>query len=160
MGAPDQQVKDLQEKAVAYFCVRPGNFPTGRPLNCCESLLLALAEPLGVTSDLIPRIGTALGAGVSVNGLLCGSVSSVMILIGALHGRTKPEESPQPAWQMGDEYVTAFRERFGAGNCRQLTGLDLKTEEGLKQYFARVHDHECTERLRFAVEKVLDILQR
>jgi hypothetical protein len=27
-------------------------------------------------------------------------------------------------------------------------------------YFARVHDHECTERLRFAVAKVFDFLER
>jgi len=61
---------------------------------------------------------------------------------------------------MADQYVAAFREKFGAVNCRQLTGLDLKTQEGLKQYFARVHDYECTERLRFAVEKALGILQK
>ena len=61
---------------------------------------------------------------------------------------------------MADKYVTAFREKFKAVNCRQLTRLDLKTEEGLKQYFTRVHDYECVERLRFAVEKALDILQK
>jgi C_GCAxxG_C_C family probable redox protein len=123
-------------------------------------VLLALSEPLGIDSELIPKIGTAIGAGVSLNGLLCGSISSVMMLIGAKYGRTKPEESPQPVWQMADQYVAAFREKFGAVNCRQLTGLDLKTQEGLKQYFARVHDYECTERLRFAVEKALGILQK
>jgi len=123
-------------------------------------VLLALSEPLGIDSELIPKIGTAIGVGVSLNGLLCGSISSVMMLIGAKYGRAEPEESPQPVWQMADQYVAAFREKFRAVNCRQLTGLDLKTQEGLKQYFARVHDYECTERLRFAVEKALDMLQK
>jgi C_GCAxxG_C_C family probable redox protein len=119
-----------------------------------------LSQPLGINSDLIPKIGTAIGAGVSLNGLLCGSISSVVMLIGAKYGRTSADQNPQPIWQMADEYIAAFREKFGAVNCRQLTGLNLKTEEGLKQYFARVHDYECTERLKFAVEKALEILQK
>ena len=123
-------------------------------------MLLALAESVGVNSEYIPKIGTAIGSGVSLNGLLCGSISSVMILIGAKYGRTNPEQSPQPVWDMANKYVAAFRAKFKAVNCRQLTGLDLKTEEGLKQYFAKVHDYECTERLKFAIEKALDILQK
>jgi C_GCAxxG_C_C family probable redox protein len=160
MSPQDKSVEELQEKVVRYFCDRPSNFPTGRPYNCCESLLLALAGPLGVDSEFIPKIGTAIGAGVSLNGLLCGSISSVMMLIGARYGRTNEEQSPQPVWDMANKYVAAFREEFGAVNCRQLTGLNLKTDEGLKEYFARVHDYKCTERLKFAVEKALEILQK
>jgi hypothetical protein len=59
---------------------------------------------------------------------------------------------------MVDKYVTQFRNRFGSVNCRELAGLDLKTPEGLKEYSARVHDYTCAERLRFAVEKALEIL--
>ena len=152
-------INELQGKAVRYFCNRPSNFPTGRPFNCCESVLMAMTEYLGTSSDLIPKMGTALGAGVGLNGLLCGSVSSVAIAIGIKYGRKKPEESPKQAWDMIDKYVASFLERFGAVNCRQLTGLNLKTQEGLKEYYARVHDYECTERLKFAVEKAAEILQ-
>ena len=152
------RVEELQEKAVRYFCDRPDNFPTGRPFNCCESVLLALREHLDVDPKLIPKIGTGIGAGVSLNGLLCGSISSVAIAIGIKYGRTSPEENPQPVWEMVDRYVAEFKDKFGSVNCRQLTGLDLKTKEGLKEYFARVHDYACAERLRFAVEKAVKIL--
>jgi len=151
-------VKELQEKVVPYFCDRPSNFPTGRPYNCCESVLLALSEYLGVSSELIPKIGTAIGAGVGLNGLLCGSISGVAMAIGIKHGRNSKEENPQPAWNMVGKYVASFKEKFGAVNCRQLTGLNLKTPEGLKGYFARVHDYECVNRLKFAVEKAIEIL--
>jgi len=151
-------VKELQEKVARYFCDRPSNFPTGRPYNCCESVLLVLAEYLGVSSELIPKIGTAVGAGVGLNGLLCGSVSSVAMAIGIKNGRNKKEENPQLAWNKIDKYVALFKKRFGALNCGQLTRLNLKTPEGLKEYFARVHDYECTERLKFAVEKAVEIL--
>jgi C_GCAxxG_C_C family probable redox protein len=153
-------VEELQEKVVQYFCERPSNFPTGRPYNCCESILLTLSEYLNTKSELIPSIGTAIGAGVSLNGLLCGSISGVAMAIGIRYGRSTPEENPEPVWAMMDEYVAAFKERFGYVNCRQLTGLNLKTPEGLKEYFARVHDYECTERLKFAIEKAVEILSK
>ncbi|MBM3118342.1 MAG: C_GCAxxG_C_C family protein [Chloroflexi bacterium] len=155
-----QNVKELQEKVVRYFCDRPGNFPTGRPYNCCESTLLTLAEYLGVDSDLIPKIGTAIGAGVSLNGLLCGSISGVAMVIGIKYGRKSPEESPQQVWARMDEYLDAFKKKFRYVNCRQLTGVDVKTPEGWKEYIERVHDYECTERLKFAVEKAVEILSK
>ena len=150
--------KELLDKVADYFCQKPANFPTGRPYNCCESVLLALSEYLGINSDLIPKIATAIGAGVSLNGLLCGSVSGVALAIGAKHGRTSKEENPEPVWKMMDEYIAAFKDKFGHLNCRQLTGLNLKTQEGLKEYFTIVHDFECTERLKFAVGKAMEIL--
>ena len=155
----EQKRLELQEKAVRYFCDRPSNFPVGRPYNCCESVLLALKDHLGAHANVVPRIGTGIGAGVSLNGLLCGSVSSVAIAIGTKYGRTSPEESPKTAWGMVDKYVAEFKDRFGAVNCGQLTGLNLKTEEGLKEYFSKVHDYACVERLKFAVEKALEILR-
>lgn len=130
----------------------------GRPYNCCESVLLALKDHLDVDAEVIPKIGTAIGAGVSLNGLLCGSVSSVMLAIGLKYGRTSSAESPQPTWNLADNYLSEFRERFGAVNCRELTGLNVKTPEGLKEYFAKVHDYACVERLKFAVEKAIGIL--
>jgi len=119
---------------------------------------LALKKRLGVGSDVILKIGTGVGAGVSLNGLLCGSVSSVALAIGMKYGRISPRENPKPVWDTVDKYVAQFKERFGSVNCRQLTDLDLKTEEGLKQYYAKVHDYTCVERLKFAVEKAIEIL--
>jgi len=155
-----EKLKELQEKAVKYFCDRPSNFPTGRPYNCCESVLLALNEYLDVGSKVIPKIGTGIGAGVSLNGLLCGAISSVTMAIGLKHGRTSTEDNPQPVWNMVDKYVAEFKDKFGYVNCRQLTGLDLKTKEGLKEYYVKVHDYTCADRIRFAVKKALEILQQ
>jgi len=119
-----------------------------------------LKDHLSVGSDLIPKIGTGIGAGLSLNGLLCGSVSSVAIAISIKYGRTSPEENPRPVWEMVDRYVAEFKDRFSYVNCRELTGLNLKTKEGLKEYFAKVHDYACAARIRFAVKKALEILEK
>jgi C_GCAxxG_C_C family probable redox protein len=120
---------------------------------------MALKDYLNVDSSIIPKIGTGIGAGVSLNGLLCGSVSSVVMAIGIKYGRTRPEESPEPVWNMVGKYVAEFKEKFGHVNCGDLTGLDLKTKEGLKEYYTRVHDYACVDRLRFAVEKAVELLK-
>jgi len=159
-GQESIRVADWQEKAVRYFCDRPSNFPTGRPYNCCESVLLTLTEYLGIKSEMVPKIGTAIGAGVGLNGLLCGSISSVAMAIGMKYGRTSPEQSPQVAWGTVDKYVAAFKEKFGAVNCRELTGVDVKTPEGWQVYVTKIHDYKCSERLKFAVEKSIEILSR
>jgi C_GCAxxG_C_C family probable redox protein len=120
---------------------------------------MALKDYLGVDSDLIPKIGTGIGAGVSLNGLLCGSISSVTIAIGIKYGRTSPEENPKSVWDIVDRYVAEFRDKFGYVNCRELTGLNVKTGEGMKTYLTKVHDYACVERLKFAVEKAMEILR-
>jgi len=151
--------QELGNKAVEHFCTRPKNFPTGRPFNCCESVLLAFKDYIGEGAEVIPRIGTGIGAGVSLNGLLCGCVSSIAMLIGMKYGRTSSEQSPQPVWNIVDKYVAEFKNKFSYMNCRELTKLDLKTADGIKVYYAKIHDYACAERIRFAVRKGSEILQ-
>ena len=68
------------------------------------------------------------------------------------------EENPQPVWSIVDRYVAEFKEKFGNLDCRHLTGLDLKTNEGLKEYYAKVHDYACAAGIRFAVGKAVELL--
>ena len=75
-------------------------------------------------------------------------------------GEQAPEENPQPVWDMVDRYVAEFKDKFGYVNCRELTGLNLKMEEGLKEYFAKVHNYACAARIRFAVKKAPEILEK
>jgi C_GCAxxG_C_C family probable redox protein len=152
-------VEELQEKAARYFKERPPNFPEGRPYNCCESVLLALAEYLDVKSELIPKIATGVGAGFSLNGLTCGSISGAVIAIGIKHGRKTNNQSPQMAWSKVDKFIEAFKQQWGAVTCRELTGLDVKTPEGFKEYYKNIHDYACTERVKFAVKKAIELLE-
>ena len=154
----EEKVRELQDRAVRYFCERPGNFPTGRPYNCCESVLLALRDHVDLDPKLIPRIATGIGAGFSLNGLLCGCISSVAIVASIRYGRDRAEESPVPVWSAVDKYLSEFRARFVHVNCRELTGCDVKTQEGLKEYYSKVHDYACADRVRFAVAKASDML--
>jgi C_GCAxxG_C_C family probable redox protein len=155
----EDAAKSLQVKAARYFQEKPANFPEGRPYNCCEAVLLTLAECLGVRSELVPKIATGVGAGFSLNGFTCGCVSGVAMAIGIKYGRKTSCENPQSTWSRVDRFVAAFRERWGAVTCRELTGLDVKTAEGFKEYCRSVHDYACTERVKFAVKRGAELLE-
>jgi len=152
-------VEELEEKAAKYFQVRPANFPEGRPYNCCESVLLTLAEYLGIQSNLIPRIATGIGAGFSLNGFTCGCISGATMAIGLKYGRKSNKENPQKTWKKVDSFIKAFKDKWKAVTCRELTGLDVKTAEGMREYLRSVHDYACTERVKFAIRKAIEILE-
>ena len=152
-------VEELQEKAAKYFQERPTNFPEGRPYNCCESVLLTLAEYLGIKSELLPKIATGIGAGFSLNGLTCGSISGATIAISIKYGRETNTENPQATWSRVDKFIEAFKQTWGATTCRQLTGLNVKTPEGMQEYLKSIHDYSCTARVKFAVKKAIELLK-
>ena len=107
-----ERITELQKKAVKYFCDKPRNISNSHPFNCCESILLALKDSgvfLGEGFDWIPKIGTGIGAGVSLNGLLCGAISSVAIAIGIKHGRSNLETNPEVVWDMVEKYQLVNR---------------------------------------------------
>lgn len=153
--------KKAQEKAESYFKTKPANFPEGRPYNCCETVLVVLKKLYSqLDSELIPKIGTGIGAGLSLTGNQCGALTGAAIAISAVYGRNKPEESPAKAWSMVQELVKAFKETFNYTTCRELTGVDLRTAEGLQKYYKEIHDFACTERVKFAVGKAIEIIEK
>lgn len=80
--------------------------------------------------------------------------------IGLKYGRKNSEENPQSTWKRVDKFIKAFKDMWGAVTCRELTGLDVKTAEGMKEYLRSVHDYACTERVKFAVGKAIEILEQ
>ncbi len=102
---------------------------------CSESVLLAVCEEFGMEIDdrIIPRIAGLFAGGIGNSGSVCGAVSGAVMAMGLLkeHGETMEE--------MLDRLSTAeqFRCRFEAEmktiNCRELTGLDLTTKQGVEK---------------------------
>ena len=60
---------------------------------------------------------------------------------------------------MADKYVSDFKKKFDALHCRELTGVDIKTSAGFKEYYAKVPDYACVDRISFAVKEAVEILQ-
>jgi C_GCAxxG_C_C family probable redox protein len=101
-----------------------------------------------------PCIATGFGGGLGANGLVCGAVAAGTMIIGLQQkGKEKKE-----VYRHVDTFLSAFRSRFGALNCRELLGVDLKTEEGMN-YLKTEGREKCRECVRYAADKVGEMLK-
>jgi C_GCAxxG_C_C family probable redox protein len=105
---------------------------------CSESVLLAIAENLGIQSDLFPKIATGFCSGISRTGGMCGAVSGAIMGINLVAGRNSPSESIEPSYTLTQKLISDFERQYGSVYCRQLIGCDLTTETG-QQYFMENH---------------------
>jgi C_GCAxxG_C_C family probable redox protein len=113
--------------------------------NCAESVLLAMAkDALKINSDLIPRIATGFGGGISRRGYVCGAVSGVVMGFGLKYGRNSPEELQAKTCNRVVESYKQFQEKFGSIVCKELCGCDLSTIEGIRKFRkGNVHEQRC-----------------
>ena len=91
---------------------------------------MAVAESQGIESDLLPKIATGFCSGLARTGGLCGALTGGIMGLNLLTGRDDPEASSEENYALVSELIDQFVEKFGAINCRELTGVDLGTGEG------------------------------
>lgn len=93
-------------------------------------MLLAVAESQGIESDLLPKIATGFCSGMARTGGLCGALSGGVMAVNLLTGRTEPGASVDENYARVASLIEHFEKKFGSTNCKELTGVDLGTEEG------------------------------
>jgi len=119
-----------------------------------------VCQELGIKNDLIPRIATPFAGGLARTGEVCGAVVGALMCIGVKHGRDEVGQPEDKAQGLGGEFLRAFQEQMGNLHCRELTGFDLSTPEGLKQFRAsEVPVKVCLRAVGFTYHTVLGLLQ-
>jgi C_GCAxxG_C_C family probable redox protein len=99
-------------------------------------VLLAVCQRLGIENEAVPRIASGFGGGIGGTGAVCGAVVGAVMAIGLKRGRDAPTEDRFGTWKLTQEFRRRFEEEMGAICCHELTGMDLSTEEGRKQYMS------------------------
>jgi C_GCAxxG_C_C family probable redox protein len=129
---------NIEETAQKYF---------NSGYNCAESVLLAVCDQMGYDSsefrNCIPRMATGFGGGIARNGDVCGAASGAVMAIGLALGRDDSSQSREPCYPATDRFYNEFQQRFGHVTCRDLTGLDMKSEQDRKVYQNKVHHERC-----------------
>ena len=95
-----------------------------------------MSQELGLESPAVPRIATPFGGGIAGLGSVCGAVSGAMIAIGLTHGRDEPWQPREQVYDLARKVYRGFQEEMGSTICRDLTGLDLTTPEGVKEIYS------------------------
>ena len=116
---------------------------------CSEAVVLAVGEPLLPDFDRrLVRAATPWSGGIAYGGSVCGSLAAGVMLLGLAYGRATLDEPLAPALRKARVLRKAFEKRFGALLCHDLTGGK----------FHKAGD-TCVETVRFAAEKLVDLLQ-
>lgn len=96
--------------------------------------MLAVCQELGIETNLVPRIATGFGGGIGRTGAVCGAVIGGTMAIGLRHGREQSSQSSDRAYALAQQFRRRFEKEMGTISCRELTGLDLTTADGLQRF--------------------------
>lgn len=94
-----------------------------------------MCQDLRIENDIVSRGGASMFAGGMGNtGSVCGSVVGALMAIGLAKGRADSMEGMLANLQTAAEFRRRFETEMGSIVCRELTGMDLTTPEGLDQF--------------------------
>jgi C_GCAxxG_C_C family probable redox protein len=95
-----------------------------------------VCQELGIKNDAIPRIASGFGGGIGGTGAVCGTVVGAVMAIGLKRGRDTASEDRLGAWGLVQDFRRRFEAEMGHICCHELTGIDLTTEAGQKQFWS------------------------
>ncbi|NQS98509.1 MAG: C_GCAxxG_C_C family protein [candidate division Zixibacteria bacterium] len=114
---------------------------------------------MNISSNLIPSIASALGAGLSANGEVCGIITGSLMVIGIKYGRKQAGDDNETVYRLGSRFLEAFRETNESIKCRQITGVDFNTPEGQSAWEEYVQRDICDPLLLKAIKLLNEILK-
>jgi C_GCAxxG_C_C family probable redox protein len=119
-----------------------------------------VCQEFEIENEIIPRIAICFAGGIGNTGAVCGAVVGTVMAIGLKQGRADTMEE----WLRELAVAREFRRRFEAEmetiSCRELTGADLTTEEGLEQFMSSdTPQTVCFPAVGVAYQLVVDLLK-
>lgn len=90
--------------------------------NCCQAVVLAFASEMGMNKDALARISSSFGAGMGGLKEVCGAVSGMFMVLGAVCGygeAVNAQEKSEHAARIR-EAAEKFQNEFGSLLCREL----------------------------------------
>jgi C_GCAxxG_C_C family probable redox protein len=129
---------------------------------CSESVLMATCEAFGIEVDekVIPKIAYAFAGGIGNTGAVCGAVAGAVMAIGLIKGRGVTMEEMMGVLGLGAEFRKRFEAEMKTIHCRELTGIDLTTPEGIEKFMGSdVPKTVCFPAVATAHRLVVDLLK-
>lgn len=92
--------------------------------NCAQSVAGAFAEEMGMAFDTVVKLSSSFGAGMGRMREVCGAVSGMFLVAGALYGCQEPGDpaAKKEHYERIQLLAAAFKEQTGSIVCRELLG--------------------------------------
>lgn len=90
--------------------------------NCSQAVALAFCEEMALDKETVSRLTIGFGGGVGRMREVCGAISGITFVIGALYNEEKSS-----VYKRVQELADSFREQNGSIICKELLGLNNST---------------------------------
>lgn len=113
----DINVEERVERAQAYF--KAG-------YNCAQAVVMAFDDVMQMSPDELARLAAPFGGGMGRMREVCGTVSGMTFLAGAIKPSADPSnlEERKENYALVQLFADKFREENGDIVCRRLLGLE------------------------------------
>lgn len=101
--------------------------------NCAQAVACVFADKLGYSEDEIFRLTEAFGGGMGGSGGVCGAVSAMVFVAGAIksYGMDKlPETNKKESYDFARELMERFQAKIGTIMCREIKSKCLRSCDG------------------------------
>ena len=100
----------------------------GNAFGCAEATFIALKHAYGLDEPMDASAAMALNGGIAYRGGTCGAITGAALAVGLLAGRRVDDHvaAKRVARQLVAGVMDAFEARYGATDCRELSGYDLR----------------------------------
>ena len=82
-----------------------------------------------------------------------------VMALNLLTGRSEPGAPVERNYALVNELIDQFEAKFGSTNCKQLTGVDLGTEEGRAHFREKGQLANCLDYAEEATRLVLELAE-
>lgn len=121
-----------------------------------------MCQELDLETDpnTIPQIASAFAGGIGNTGAVCGAVVGAIMAIGLKQGRGKTLEEIFANLAVAKEFRVRFEAEMGTIECRELTGEDLTTDQGMENLMTSdIAQNVCFPAVSTAYRLVIELLQ-
>lgn len=95
-----------------------------------------MCQELGLEEQVDSRVASCFAGGIGNSGSVCGSVSGAVMAIGLSRKRAESMEEMLATLGAAQEFRRRFEAEVGSISCRDLTGADLTTPEGIERFMS------------------------
>lgn len=137
------------------------NFRQG--YNCAQSVALSFSEEIGMDQAQMLRMVSSFGGGMGRLREVCGAVSGMFFVAGALYGYDDPKDfqAKKEHYARIQELAAKFRQKNGSIICRELLGIDGRDHSPVpsqrtEEYYKK---RPCAEMIATAAQLMEEYIQ-
>ncbi len=113
-----------------------------------------------IDNDVIRRIAFFFAGGFGNTGAVSGAVCGAMMALGLKKERADTMDEGLRSLEVAQEFCRRFEAEMVTISCRELTGADLTTEEGLEKFMSSdTPQTVCFPAVGVAYRLVVDLLK-